>query len=131
MMLASKIISYPPWEQLSPDGETLGKFIQFRWRGIEYLLFATRETHRFHNQMLAHFLDEHSLPHRWLDDQHLEIEADDLQIIGGGRFRLVQGENLLELWDNSQAYGRFDEEGLAEKIRTAGHPWSASRVVIR
>jgi len=126
-----KILSYPPLEQLSQEDEVLGKFVQFRWRGIEYLLFATKAEHRFHNQMLARFLDEHGLPHRWVDDETLEIEADDLAVIGGGRFRFEREGNLLELWDNSQAYGRFDEERLAERIQAAGHPWSSAAVVIR
>jgi hypothetical protein len=130
-MIPCKIHSYPPADILQGEEEVLGKFVQFHWRGVEYLLFATKAEHRFHNQMLARFLAEHGLPHRWLDDETLSIEVDDLQVIGGGRFRLASHENLLELWDNSQAYGRFDEGGLPERIRRAGHPWSASRVVIR
>lgn len=126
-----KIVSYPESLPASPDDEVLGKFVQFRWRGIEYLLFATREAHRFHNLMLAQFLDEHALPHRWLDAQTLEIESDELEVIGGGRFRFAAQENQLELWDNSQAYGRFEEAGLAERIHDADHPWAGARVTIR
>lgn len=127
-MSVCKIVSYPSMEELSRENEVSGKFVQFRWRGVEYLLFATKVQHRFHNQMLGHFLEEHGLPHRWLGDETLEIAADDMEVSGGGRFRFVKAENLLELWDNSQAYGRFNESGIEAKIHAAAHPWSTARV---
>jgi len=101
-----------------------GKFIQFMLGGREYLVFAPRELHRFYNQILAHFLAERSLPHRWKDAQSLEIEAPDLTVIGGGKFRVNMETKTLELWDDSQVYGRFDERGLAQRIGTTDHPWS-------
>lgn len=124
------IDTYPPIDALSGLDEVEGKFVQFSWEGTEHLLFATREQHRFHNQMLARFLAEHGIPHRWIDDQTLEIETDTLLVLGGGRFRYRQQQNLLELWDNSQAYGRFNETGIEAKIHAAGHPWSGARVSV-
>jgi len=127
-MSLCKIINYPA---LNDADEVQGKFVQFRWRGVEYLLFATKEEHRFHNQMLARFLDEHGLPHRWQSEENLEIEVDDLAVIGGGRFYHTNAGNQLELWDNSQAYGRFDENGLEACIHSADHPWAGAKVMIR
>jgi len=127
-MKPCKIVTYP--SSFAGD-ELTGKFVQFRWRGIDYLLFATKAEHRFHNQMLARFLEEHGLPHRWENDETLAIEVDDLIVIGGGRFHYVANGNHLELWDNSQAYGRFDEEGLAESIHSCPPPWADARVIIR
>lgn len=125
------IANYPPLSALSGIEEIQGKFIQFRWQGNEYLLFATREQHRFHNQMLAHFLEEQGIAYRWIDDQTLEIDDVQVEVIGGGRFLRQNSHNLLELWDNSQAYGRFNETNLKAKIHAADHPWSTSRIVIR
>jgi hypothetical protein len=36
---------------------------------------------------------------------------------------------ILELWDSSYAYGRFDTHRLADTIAEAGHPWS--RLTVR
>ena len=51
-------------------------------------------------------------------------------VSGGGRFRVDTLTETLLLWDNSQAYGRFEESGLSDKIAGAGHPWSGYEVKI-
>lgn len=113
------LISYPALNKLLKLDEVTGKFVQFRWRGVEYLIFAPRSQHRFHNQILAQFLEEEGLPHRWAGTDTLKIGVDGLTVIGGGRFRLQPLHHLVELWDSSTAYGRFDETGIEAKIRTA------------
>ncbi len=107
-----------------------GKFVQLVLRGREYLVFAPRELHRFHNQILAHFLADHRLAHRWRSDQVLEMTSADVTVIGGGKFRVDTATKTLELWDNSQVYGRFDAQGLVARIGAADHPWSGYSVRI-
>lgn len=125
------IENYPPLETLA-NAETIeGKFLQFRWQGNEYLIFATRDEHQFHNQMLGHFLSDHKVPHHWQDSEHLEVEDTDLSVIGGGRFYFNANSVELELWDNSMAYGRFDETGLADRLKGSGHPFGSGEIVIR
>jgi len=51
-------------------------------------------------------------------------------VIGGGRFRLDRERRHLRLWDDSQAYGRFDERGLADKLAHATEPWNGLRIEI-
>jgi hypothetical protein len=48
------ILTYPT----EIDDEVLleGKFVQLRWAGREYLLFAAADELRYHNQLLGHFL---------------------------------------------------------------------------
>lgn len=124
------IETYPPLETLA-NAETIeGKFLQFRWQGNEYLLFATRDEHLFHNQMLSHFLTDHNLPHQWRDAEHLEIPLSDLTVVGGGRFHFTANPAQLKLWDNSMAYGRFDDAGLADRLRESGHPLGSGTIVI-
>jgi len=123
-MAQTVILSY----LAADDGE--GKFIQFTLGDREYLVFAPRELHRFHNQILAHFLADRNLPHRWFGNQALEVKAPDLAVIGGGKFRVSAETKTLELWDNSQVYGRFDARGLAGRIGAADHPWSGYTVRI-
>lgn len=112
-------------------GEREGKFLQLVLGGREYLLFASGEPYRYHNQILARFLAERGVPHRWATSERLEIDGPGPTVVGGGRFRSDATGRVLELWDDSHAYGRFDERGLAEKIAAAGHAWSGYRVAIR
>jgi hypothetical protein len=81
--------------------------------------------------MLAHFLTDHDIAHRWQNDETLELDTDVVSVMGGGRFLFRRPQNVLELWDNSQAYGRFNETGIASKVHAADHPWSRARVIVR
>lgn len=123
-----RILLYPPTN--SPH-RPQGKFLQLHWQGLEYLIFADASIHGYHNQILAGFAKEQGLSHRWITAAQLELENPDLEVLGGGRFRLDQHAGTLELWDNSQAYGRFRTKGLAKRIAAAGPPWSDLRVSIR
>jgi hypothetical protein len=107
-----------------------GKFVQLRLRGKEYLLFAAPELHRFHNQILADFLEHQHIAYHWTDNQTLAIDLPELTVVGGGRFRADGDTRTLTLWDNSQAYGRFDERGLKEKIGSAESPWKDFSITI-
>jgi Ser/Thr protein kinase RdoA (MazF antagonist) len=129
-MKPTVILEYEPSRDAPVAPEREGKFVQFVLRGLEYLVFAPRGLHRFHNQILGQFLAERNLPHRWSGAQVLEINAPDLDVIGGGKYRANTETKTLELWDSSQAYGRFDERGLAERIGAADHPWSGYTVKI-
>jgi|GEM_PF-3273147 hypothetical protein len=42
-----------------------GKFLQLRLAARDYILFATATECRYHNQILARFLSEQGIPHRW------------------------------------------------------------------
>lgn len=116
---------------ITPEAEQIeGKFLQAILRGWEYLLFAERRVHEYHNQILARFLEEQGASYTWTNDKTLAVDCFDLQVIGGGRFRLDTGRQTLELWDNSQAYGRFDERGLEQKIAAAESPWRTFSITI-
>jgi len=109
---------------------TEGKFLQLRWRGEEVVIFADQARHRYHNQILAHFLSDQGITPRWSAPSHLEAAHPDLLVIGGGRFYLDRDRWRLRLWDASQAYGRFREAGLAEGLVAAGPPWEELTLVI-
>ena len=103
--------------------EEKGKFLQVTWQQRSYLLFAPKDLHPYHTRLLAHFLTENSIAHRWLDEEKLEVDDPGLTVTGGGKYRITAGQTL-ELFDNSQAYGRFEEQGLAEQIARSNLPWS-------
>lgn len=119
----------PPGAEPVPAGHE-GKFLQLVLHDQEYLLFAASPQYRYHNQILARFCEDNGLPHRWLSPERLEVNFAALTVVGGGRFRVNADEGLLELWDNSQAYGRFDARFVGEKIASADHPWRGFRIVI-
>ncbi|MDJ0862557.1 MAG: hypothetical protein QNJ87_10820 [Gammaproteobacteria bacterium] len=107
-----------------------GKFLQLLIDGWTYLVFSPTSVHRYHNQMLAQFLKDRGVAHHWVSREQLEYDTTKLEVIGGGRFQVNHREEILDLWDDSHAFGRFDEQGLAESIARADHPWHAYRVRI-
>lgn len=124
------ILDYPVPGHPQDRSEYAGKFLQFTWRGQEYLIFAPFELHRYHNQILGHFLADNAVAHRWVTKQTLDVGDPELAVTGGGRFRVNLNRKVLELYDNSLAYGRFDESRLPDKIANAGHSWNGFRVKI-
>ena len=123
-MVRTVILFYPATGGPPDAAEYRGKFLQLTLGGTQYLVFAPAELHRFHNQILTHFAADRNIAHRWVDDQTLEINSPELVIIGGGKFHVNTTDRTLCLWDDSQAYGRFDAGDLPEAIASAGHAWS-------
>jgi hypothetical protein len=111
-------------------GRMEGKFLQLTLRGQAYLLFAPTTVHRYHNQLLARFLGERRIPHRWATPETLVIGSDEVVVHGGGRFRVDPAARLLTLWDNSQAYGRFDARRIAAQLADSGHAWGGFEIRI-
>ncbi len=123
-MSKTVIITY-----LAPDtGPIEGKFVQVVLNGHEHLIFASFDLHRYHNQILGQFVEEHGIAHRWIGGITLELGSPVLRVIGGGRFRL--DEDRLRLFGDSQVYGRFDPEGLEQRIGDAEHTWSTRSLEI-
>jgi hypothetical protein len=124
---ATRVKTYPPFPA---DGPNAGKFLQIYCDGISWLLFATPDACRFHNQILSRFLDGAAIPYRWTSSETLEVTDRRIEVIGGGRFRLDPLGQHLELWDDSHAYGRFDASLVANQLASAGAPWDRLRLQI-
>jgi hypothetical protein len=58
------------------------------------------------------------------------VKVSDLNVIGGGHFRLNYGGNTLTLFNDSQVYGRFSDFELARKISLCAHDWHTLNVII-
>ena len=129
-MTKLKIVAYSASDRAQGRNEYKGKFVQLALRDREYLLFAPFDLHSYHNQICARFLADNGIAHRWINEERLEFQCPEFTIFGGGRFHINTEKKTLKLWDNSQAYGRFDEHGLKEKIAAADHPWSGFAVDI-
>jgi hypothetical protein len=122
--LRPRMLVYTSEEHSQFVNELAGKFLQFIWNDQIWLVFASSELHRYHTQILEHFLKDRGIPHSWIDDQTLKVGDPAVEITGGGRFRVKEAETILELWDNSQAYGRFNETSVTDEIASSDHPWS-------
>jgi hypothetical protein len=107
-----------------------GKFLQIRLHRQEYMLCSPAALHPYHSQILARFVEDEQIPYRWVDPETLELDAPELTVLGGGRFEVNLQLRMLSLWGHSQAYGRFEEHGLAQRIASTAHPWSELQVRI-
>jgi hypothetical protein len=112
-------------------GAWRGKFLQLALDGQTWLLFATGDTFRYHNQLLAAFLDAHELAYRWSEPEVLQYDRERVRVTGGGRFALDMSSATLELWDESGVYGRFHAASIKAQIAAAGAPWSGFEVRVR
>jgi hypothetical protein len=117
----TRVRTYP-----APDAQQVleGKFLHILCGGAARLLFATPAACRYHNQLLARFLADEGIAHHWSGPEALVYDEHRVKVKGGGRFRLDPVARSLELWDNSQAYGRFDERLVTRYVKEAGPPWS-------
>jgi hypothetical protein len=119
--MTTSILTYP--KRLEATTSLEGKFLQLRWAGREYLLFAAAGELRYHNQILGRFLAEAGIPHHWEDAQTLVVDQVGLITLGGGRFRLDRSTKTLRVWDASSVYGRFDACALSAALTAADPPW--------
>lgn len=123
------ILTYPtPMEANKP---LEGKFLQLRLAARDYILCATATECRYHNQILARFLSEQGVPHRWEGEEKLVVDRPELAVTGGGRFRLDATRESLHVWDDSSVYGRFDPSRLAAQLAVGGPPWERLVLSVR
>ncbi len=115
------IMTYPT--PMEDDAPLEGKFLQLRLAARDYILFATATECRYHNQILARFLSEQGIPHRWEGAENLVVDHHGLAVTGGGRFRLDPTQHTLHMWDDSSVYGRFDASALSAQLAAADQPW--------
>lgn len=126
--MAAQVIVYE--DARDKAGRREGKFLQLTLRGQPHLLFAPTTVHRYHNQLLARFLSEQRIAHYWATPETLVIDSDAVVVHGGGRFRIDLAEQRLTLWDNSQAYGRFDARTITQQLANSGHAWGKLEIHI-
>lgn len=109
--------------EIDDEAQLEGKFLQLRWAGRAYLLFAAAGEHRYHNQILGRFLSEQGIPHRWEGVENLVVDHPELSVIGGGRFRLDLLTKQLRVWYASSVYVRFDASAISMQLAAADPPW--------
>ncbi|NIP95283.1 MAG: hypothetical protein GWO24_18285 [Akkermansiaceae bacterium] len=97
--------------------ERRGKFIQVRSGDSEHLVFAPREMCTFHANIAERFFDALGFSGRYNRKRdHFTPRAAGWEIVGGGHWSAEDIKKELELSGTSMAYGRFDPEGLLERL---------------
>lgn len=93
-----------------------GKFVQLMHNDNEYLVFSPKEFSKYHANIVEHFSKERGLGGAYnTEKRHYDLYEDGW-IITGGKFEIDTEKKELRLYDDSMAYGRFNDEGLKERL---------------
>lgn len=94
-----------------------GKFIQVRHRDTEYLVFSPKEYTRYHADLVEKFCLEKEISGTYNRQcKRYDILEPSWVILGGGKFEIDEEQKTLRLYDNSMAYGKFQEYALISRI---------------
>jgi hypothetical protein len=94
-----------------------GKFVQIRNDETEYLVFSPQEFTKYHAGIVERFCLDKGIEGNY-DQERKRYDVYDQawSVVGGGKFELDRGRMTIRLFDDSMAYGKFNGEGLSEKI---------------
>ena len=110
---------YPDLASRDVPDRYAGKFVQMRKGATEYLVFSSKAFTRFHADIVERFCSDREIPGVYNShNKSFEILDPSWVIRGGGKFERDRKSKLLHLYDDSMAYGKFEKNGLKEKILT-------------
>lgn len=109
-----------------------GKFLQLLEDGEnETLVLSPYGLSKFHAQILERYCLLNDLDGRFLrKPEYYAALGADIEVFGGGHWKIDDLSLRLELYGESTAYGRFDPDGLAERIG-ALPTYRSYRIVVR
>jgi hypothetical protein len=95
-----------------------GKFVQLiNDSAEEYLVFSPKEVSRYHADIVGRFCAERGIPGVYKNThKRFDIHGPEWAVVGGGKFAIDRRKKQLRLYDDSMAYGKFNGEGLKERI---------------
>ncbi len=94
-----------------------GKFVQIRNETTFYLVLSPSEFTKYHANIVERFcLDEGIEGSYDPEKKRYDIHDQAWKITGGGKFDLDTNKKAITFYDNSMAYGRFNEPLLEEMI---------------
>jgi hypothetical protein len=110
-------------EKTSMPDKRGGKFVQLRNSDGEYLVFSPKELSSFHANIVERFCMMQKIKGRYTSKRMdcFEIEDQEWEIVGGGKWHIDTKEKKLVLFDTSGMYGKFESKGLKERIRASGN----------
>ena len=94
-----------------------GKFVQMQNDSAENLVFSPKEVSRYHADIVGRFCDERGISGVYNNAlKRFDIHDHEWAVTGGGKFERDRIKKQLRLYDDSMAYGKFNGQGLKEKI---------------
>lgn len=123
--MSFELIDYSEYYFTACAGEPVpenrgGKFVQLRDEdsGKEYIVLSPAKLSVYHANIVERFCGLQGLDGHWRSGRtSYRIVDDSWSVVGGGSWVIDSGKKILELGSSSQAYGRFDPEGLEKKIQ--------------
>jgi hypothetical protein len=110
-------VYYTQSEKARKPKRIYGKFVQMRHEGMEYLLFSPKEYSKYHADIVKTYCQEKGIGGIYNGQaKRFDIDDPSWDILGGGKFEMDKEKKVIRFFDNSMAYGRFEERGLKEKI---------------
>ncbi len=95
-----------------------GKFVQIRNETTFYLVLSPSEFTKYHANIVERFCLDKGIEGSYdPEKKHYDIHDRAWKITGGGKFDLDTNKKTIKFYDNSMAYGRFNESLLGEMIR--------------
>ncbi|HAM52947.1 MAG TPA: hypothetical protein DCP92_20450 [Nitrospiraceae bacterium] len=99
-----------------PDKHS-GKFVQMRHYDTEYLIFSPKELTPYHGDIVERFCRDKGIDGAFEGRQkYFAIHDTSWVIVGGGKFEIDKVKKYVRLYDDSMAYGKFNPDGLKDKI---------------
>ncbi len=94
-----------------------GKFVQIRNESTEYLVFSPKEFTKYHANIVERFCLDKGIEGRYDSEGKRYAISDRAWIVaGGGKYEINQNKKTIKLYDNSMVYGKFNIQGLREKV---------------
>lgn len=110
-------IYYGAIRKASLPDKRLGKFVQIRNNGTEYIVLSPKGLSVYHAHIVELFFTERKIRGDYnRKGDHYRIYENGWEVLGGGMWAINETDRLLHLSGSSQAYGRYERRGLREKI---------------
>ena len=94
-----------------------GKFVQIRNGSTEYLVFSPKEFTKYHANIVERFCLDKGIEGGYdSGGKRYDISDSAWNITGGGKYEIDTHKKAINLFDDSMAYGKFEIQGLREKI---------------
>ncbi len=94
-----------------------GKFVQVNKDRSDYLILSPKELSKYHANIVERFCKQNNIDGYYNKEYHIfEIVDPVCEVIGGGKWKIDDQDKRIHLFDDSQAYGKFNTIGLKDKI---------------
>ncbi len=111
------VMYYRDVAKTDPPAVRNGKFVQLRHGDTEYLVLSPKEYSPYHADILERFCRERSIDGAYVEGKkRFDIHDPEWVVRGGGKFVIDETKRHIRFYDNSMAYGRFDQRGLEKKV---------------